>query len=961
MLNLWKVAITNHNILVEDGAAKYVARLGEDIPEHGVMRWHELSASRAAHSADVSPRVHYFQQGVLVLDYIQSTSLTETDLHKPEVLISVVELVKRAHTQIPLHMRGNVLSFWIFHILRDYAGTLRDKKSIHTPKLDQLLDQANVLEQAVGPVDLVFGHNDLLPANVLDAGDRFWLIDWEYAGFNSPLFDLGGLASNCALEREAEAVMLKTYTGNAPDDELWRRYDAMKCASLLRETMWSMASGMNDFPNSAKAIIVGGGIVGCSTAYHLSRLGWDVVLLERKKLTSGTTFHAAGLVGQLRSSANITQLLGNSVDLYKTLEQETGQATGWKMNGGLRLACNEERWTEVKRQATTAHSFGLDMQLLTPKEAQDLWPLMSIDDVVGAAFFTDRWSSKPALAWVVPEFLKIRKVTKVLLDKGVIKGVETDKGTIECGVVIACCGQWTRDFAKTVGVNVPLVSVEHQYMVTEPIDGVTSDLPTMRDPDRLTYYKEEVGGLVMGGYESNPIMWAENGIPKGFHYTLLESNFDHFEPLMELSLGRVPALESAGIKTLTNGPESFTPDGNFILGEAPELKNFLWFNAYGIAAGGGAGRALAEWVAKGEPPYDLWAVDIRRFGRPHFDTDWVRKRTYEAYGKHYTMAWPSEEHDSGRPCRKSPLYEILKANGAVFGEKLGWERPNWYADTSAGEEQRDIYTFDRPNWHEAVGREHKAAREAAVLFDQTSFAKFLLKGPDAEAALSWIAANDVSKPVGSLIYTQMLNDHGGIECDLTCARISENEYYIVTGTGFATHDFDHIQKNIPEGMNAQLVDVTSSYSVLSLFGPKSREILNSVTRDDVSDEIFPFGTAKTYWNCRMSADGDIILSGRETIYRNGERVGWLSSAGYGHTIGKSIGMGFVRSNEVIDPDYVLSGKYELEVATKRVGCTAHLQPLYDPKMTKASSDTANKAAFVEGDGAQRSLSYRELG
>lgn len=811
---------------------------------------------------------------------------------------------------------------------------------------------------------------------------------------------------------------------------------------------------MNDFPNSAKAIIVGGGIVGCSTAYHLSRLGWDVVLLERKRLTSGTTFHAAGLVGQLRSSANITQLLGNSVDLYKTLEQETGQATGWKMNGGLRLACNEERWTEVKRQATTAHSFGLDMQLLTPKEAQDLWPLMSIDDVVGAAFLpTDGQANPSDITMSLAKGARMggakifedTKVTKVLLDNGVIKGVETDKGTVECGVVIACCGQWTRDFAKTVGVNVPLVSVEHQYMVTEPIEGVTSDLPTMRDPDRLTYYKEEVGGLVMGGYESNPIMWAENGIPTGFHYTLLESNFDHFEPLMELSLGRVPALETAGIKTLTNGPESFTPDGNFILGEAPELKNFFvgaGFNAYGIAAGGGAGRALAEWVAKGEPPYDLWAVDIRRFGRPHFDTDWVRKRTYEAYGKHYTMAWPSEEHDSGRPCRKSPLYEILKADGAVFGEKLGWERPNWYADTSAGEEQRDIYTFDRPNWYEAVGREHKAAREAAVLFDQTSFAKFLLKGPDAEAALSWIAANDVSKPVGSLIYTQMLNDHGGIECDLTCARISENEYYIVTGTGFATHDFDHIQKNISEGMDAQLVDVTSSYSVLSLFGPKSREILNSVTRDNVSNEAFPFGTAKTIgiagcpvnalrityvgelgWELHLpveyagevysaihaagvehglrnagyraietlrlekcfrawssdigpdhtplesglgfavklkkniefkgrsaleaqrdqgmkkimttfTADGDIILSGRETIYRNGERVGWLSSAGYGHTIGKSIGMGFVRSNEVIDPDYVLSGEYELEVATKRVSCKAHVQPLYDPKMTR---------------------------
>ncbi|MCZ4352459.1 FAD-dependent oxidoreductase [Roseovarius aestuarii] len=811
---------------------------------------------------------------------------------------------------------------------------------------------------------------------------------------------------------------------------------------------------MSDFPTTARAVIVGGGIVGCSTAYHLSRLGWDVVLLERKKLTSGTTFHAAGLVGQLRSSANITQLLGYSVDLYKTLEAETGQATGWKMNGGLRLACNEERWTEVKRQATTAHSFGLEMELLTPKEAQDLWPLMQVDDVVGAAFMpTDGQANPSDITLSLAKGARMKgaqifedtKVTKVIVDKGVIKGVETDKGRIECGVVIACCGQWTRDFAKQVGVNVPLVSVEHQYMVTEQIDGVTSDLPTLRDPDRLTYYKEEVGGLVMGGYEKNPIMWAQDGIPKGFHYTLLDSNFDHFEQLMELSLGRVPALETAGIKTLTNGPESFTPDGNFILGEAPELRNFYvgaGFNAYGIAAGGGAGMALAEWVANGEPPYDLWAVDIRRFGRPHFDTDWVRARTYEAYGKHYTMAWPSEEHDSGRPCRKSPLYDTLKAEGAVFGEKLGWERPNWFADTNAGEEARDIYTFDRPNWHVAVAREHKAAREAAVLFDQTSFAKFVLKGPDAEDALSWIAANDVTGPVGTLTYTQMLNDNGGIECDLTVVRVAENEFYIVTGTGYATHDFDHIAKNIPDGMNAQLVDVTSGSAVLSLFGPRARDILQAVTRDDVSDAAFAFGTAQTIgiagcpvhalrvtyvgelgwelhlpveyaqtvyaalhaagashglrnagyraietlrlekgyrawssdigpdhspdeaglgWAVKLkknidfkgraavqaqrdsgvkkrmvtfTASPDVILSGRETIYRNGKRVGWLSSAGFGHTLNQSIGMGYVRDADGVSRDYVLEGNYELEVATQRVPAQAHLKPLYDPRMEK---------------------------
>jgi len=446
---------------------------------------------------------------------------------------------------------------------------------------------------------------------------------------------------------------------------------------------------MTNFPSAAQAVIVGGGIVGCSTAYHWSRLGWDVVLLERAKLTSGTTFDATGLVGQLRSSANITQLLGYSVDLYKTLEQETGQATGWKMNGGLRLACNQERWTEVKRQATTAHSFGLDMQLLTPCEAQDLWPLMVVDDAVGAAFLpTDGQANPSDIPLSLAKGARMAgaliyedtKVTGIEVDKGVIKGIETSQGYISCGVVIACCGQWTRDFARCVGVNVPLVSVEHQYMVTEPIAGVSPDMPTLRDPDRLTYYKEEVGGLVMGGYEPNPIMWAKKGLPKGFHYQLLESNFDHFEPIMEQALGRVPALQTAGVKMLTNGPESFTPDGNFILGEAPELKNFYvraGFNAYGIAAGGGAGMALAEWVANAGPPYDLWAVDIRRFGRPHFDTDWVRARTYKAYGKHYTMAWPAEEHDSGCPCRKSPLYERLKADGAVFGEKLGWERPNW--------------------------------------------------------------------------------------------------------------------------------------------------------------------------------------------------------------------------------------------------------------------------------------------
>ncbi len=813
---------------------------------------------------------------------------------------------------------------------------------------------------------------------------------------------------------------------------------------------------MKELPKTAKAVVIGGGIVGCSTAYHLAKLGWtDTVLLERKKLTSGTTFHAAGLVGQLRSNANITQLLGYSVDLYDRLEKETGLGTGWKMNGGLRLACNEARWEEVKRQATTAQSFGLEMQLLTPSEAQALWPIMTVDDVIGGAYLPTDGQANPsditqALAkgarMAGATIFEDTAVTDIRIEEGKIKGVQTDSGFIECEIVVCCAGQWTREFAGRFGVNVPLVSLQHQYIITEPIKDLPRDLPTLRDPDRLTYYKEEVGGLVMGGYEPNPITWAVDGIPEDFHYTLLSSDFEHFEPMMELALGRVPALETAGIKELVNGPESFTPDGNFILGEAPELKNFFvgaGFNAFGIASGGGAGMVLAEWVVKGEPPYDLWAVDIRRFGRVHFDTDWVRTRTIEAYGKHYTMAWPHEEHSSGRPNRTSPLYERLKAAGACFGEKLGWERSNWFADLDAGEVPADQYSFGRPNWFDAVAREHHAAREAAVLIDQTSFAKFTLKGPDAETSLDWIAANDVRKPAGSLIYTQMLNDHGGIECDLTAARIGPEEYYIVTGTGFATHDFNWISRNIPPGLQAELSDITATTSVLSLMGPNARKILEAVTADDVSNDGFPFARFKniaiagcpvralriTYlgelgWelhlpvehagavydalmsagrefgllnagyraieSCRLEKgyrawgsdigpdhtpleaglgwavklktgrdfkgrtaieaqkqggvkkmlacftvdDPDVVLLGRETIYRNGERVGWLSSGGYGHTIAKSIGYGYVRNAAGVDADFVLEGTYELDVALTRVPCKVHLKPLVDPSMSR---------------------------
>ncbi len=815
---------------------------------------------------------------------------------------------------------------------------------------------------------------------------------------------------------------------------------------------------MNSTPAAAQAVIIGGGIIGCSTAYHLARAGFkDIVLLERAKLTSGSTWHAAGLVGQLRTSANVTQLLKYSVELYDKLEKETGQATGWKRNGGLRLACNKERLTEIKRQATTAHSFGLEMHLLSAAEAKALWPIMDSSDVVGAAFLpTDGQANPSDIAQALAKGARMHgvkivedcPVTGIQLHNGRVSGVVTSQGAIRTQIVVNCAGQWARQIGRFAGVNVPLVSVQHQYIVTEAIAGVPKNLPTLRDPDRLIYFKEEVGGLVMGGYEPDPIPWAEQGIPEGFEFQLLGENWDHFEQHMTQALARVPALENAGIKQLINGPESFTPDGNFILGEAPEVGGFFvgaGFNAFGIASAGGAGRALAEWIAAGEPPMDLWPVDIRRFGRHHRSDDWVRTRTLEAYGKHYTMAWPFEEYRSGRPLRVSPLYQRLKDQGACFGEKLGWERPNWFAPP--GVEAKDADTYGRQNWFAYVGAEHQACRERVALFDQTSFAKFLLIGRDAEPALQWICANDVGRPPGSLTYTQMLNARGGIECDLTVARLSQSEFYIVTGTGFATHDFAWIRRNIPPDCgDATLLDVTSAYCVLALMGPSARDVLASATHADLSNAAFPFGAWReidlagapvralrvTYvgelgwelhipvecaaavyerlmeagrphgitnagyraieslrlekgyrawgadigpdytpleaglvWAVKLAKgvaflgrdallaqrsqplgkrlacftvdDPGVVLLGRETIYRNGERVGWLSSAGWGYTVGKNIGFGYARNAHGVDDAMLASGSYELEVASGRIPCRLHLGALYDPRMERVKA------------------------
>jgi 4-methylaminobutanoate oxidase (formaldehyde-forming) len=904
--------ITNTNFVVEDAGRRYVVRIGGDIDVHGIVRRNELAASRAAHRAGIAPEVVYAQPGALVLDFVEGRTLGPEDVRDPGNLARIVEVVRRCHCEIPKHLRGPGFMFWPFHVMRDYRHTLREQPGEGiSASLDDLLSRAERLERAVGPIEVVFGHNDLLAANFIDDGARLWLVDWDYAGFNSPLFDLGGVASNSGLSPGASEQLLEAYMQSPITDELRLRFAAMSAASLLREDavehgfavpfgdrlrlprlhggepdalrsrvrrLRGHGAFMKVLPAAAKVVIVGGGIVGCSVAYHLGKMGWtDVLLLERGKLSSGSTWHAAGLVGQLRTNANVTQLLGYSVALYDRLEAETGLATGWKRNGGLRLACNQERWTEVKRQATTAHSFGLDMQLLSPREARDLWPLMNVEDVIGAAFLPTDGQANPsdivqALARGARQGgVSIHEdvgITGVRVENGRVRGVETSAGYLRCEKLVVCAGQWSREIGRMAGVNVPLVSVQHQYVITEAIAGVTPDLPTLRDPDRLTYYKEEVGGLVMGGYEPNPIPWAANGIPEGFEFQLLQPDWDHFTPILELALPRVPALQEAGIKQLINGPESFTPDGNFILGEAPRCGEYSSARASmpsGSPPAAGAGMALAEWVAKGEPPYDLWPVDIRRFGRNHFDVDWVRTRTLEAYGKHYTMAWPFEEHGSGRPLRRSPLTTGLKAQGAVFGEKLGWERPNWFADPA--QETRARHLFLRPR---QTGSRRSAANIGGSRAGRGDRPVLLREVPDGRARRRSGAFLDLRQRC-----QQAARARSPIPDAEPARRHRMRPDRRAAGRGPVLHRHRHrlrhprlrwIGRNIPMDRIAHLIDVTSQNAVLSLMGPRARDIFR-LTATTFPTKRFPFGT------CRTIAVAGAPRSWRSAVTYVGE-LGW---------------------------------------------------------------------------------------
>jgi 4-methylaminobutanoate oxidase (formaldehyde-forming) len=615
---------------------------------------------------------------------------------------------------------------------------------------------------------------------------------------------------------------------------------------------------MNAIPTQARVVVVGGGIVGASTVYHLTKLGvTDVVLLEQGKLTCGTTWHAAGLVGQLRATRNATRMSRYGIELYAALEGETGLATGWKQCGSLNVAKTPDRLKLLKRQMARAKSFGIEFDFVTPTEAGRIYPLLRTDDLCGAVWIPGDGKANPTdLTQSLAKGARMRgarivegvRITGIVVERDHVAGVRyrtaDNEGEVRCETIVNCAGQWARELGALSGVNVPVFSAEHFYLVTRPIPGVHPNLPVMRDPDGYIYYKEEVGGLVMGGFEPVAKPWNVARIPEGFEFQLLPEDWDHFAILMQNAIHRTPCLETAQIRTLLNGPESFTLDGNFILGEAPGLRGYFvcaGFNSAGIANAGGAGKLVAEWIVGGEAPIDLWDVDIRRFAPLHANRKHLFDRTAETLGLHYAMRWPREELATVRPLRRSPLYDRLRAKGAVFGSKLNWERANYFLPSGASEPSP---TLDRPGWLPYVLEEQRACREDVVVFDQTSFAKFVLRGRDALAVLQRLCANEIDVPLGRMVYTAMLNERGGFESDLTIARLAGDTFFILTGSAQATRDADWVERHIRDDEFAALVDVTSAFSIVSVMGPKAEALLVRLSPQDLSKAGMPFSTMR---------------------------------------------------------------------------------------------------------------------
>jgi 4-methylaminobutanoate oxidase (formaldehyde-forming) len=807
---------------------------------------------------------------------------------------------------------------------------------------------------------------------------------------------------------------------------------------------------MSSLPTHAQVVIVGGGIIGCSTAYHLTKMGVkNVLLLERKKLTSGTTWHAAGLVRATLYTQNLTRLAKYTVDLYGRLEAETGQPTGFVQPGSISIATNEARWEELRRGVSMLHSFGVDAELITPRQAQEKWPLMTVDDVVGAVWYPRDGKCNPVDTCMSlargarmggARIMEDVKVTRVLVENGRAVGVETPLGTVRAETVVNCTGIWARDFGLSSGVAVPLQACEHFYIVTDPMEGMHPDLPVMRDMDHCAYYKEDAGKLLLGAFEPVAKPWALDGIPEDFEFGELAEDFEHFAPILEDAMRRVPSLSTVGIRKFFNGPESFSADGRYILGPAPELGGYYvaaGFNSIGIQSGGGAGMALAHWIAEGEPPFDLWDVDIGRFLPHQNEKSFLIPRVSESLGLLYAMHWPFRQYASSRGVRTSPLHERLVAAGAGFGEVAGYERPNWFGEPGTRPDYE--YSWGRQNWFEPSRQEHLAVREAVGLFDQSCFARFSVRGPGALALLDRVSCNAIDVPVGRVVYTQWLNARGRIEADLTVFRLAEDDFLVVTSCASALHDWRHLHRHRAEGEHVAITDVTQEHAMFGVMGPRSRELLAQLTDADLSTPAFPFATTReitfagvparatriTYvgelgWEILVPSgvavrifdvlretgaplglrlagyhamnslriekayrhwghditpddtpaeaglgfcvawdkaggfigrdalapqrgmiprrrlvqflleDPEPLLFHDETIWRDGQRVGRINSGMYGHSLGASVGLGYVETDAPIASAELLDASFEIEVACRRIPARASLKPLYDP-------------------------------
>jgi 4-methylaminobutanoate oxidase (formaldehyde-forming) len=643
-----------------------------------------------------------------------------------------------------------------------------------------------------------------------------------------------------------------------------------------------------ELPDRARCVVIGGGVGGTSIAYHLAQLGWDdVVLLERSQLTSGSTFHSAGLVGQLRGSVTLTKMMMYSVELYRRLGDESEFDPGWTECGGLRLASSEERMEELRRQAGWAKTFGLPMEMVSADEAKEKFPLMSTEGVLGAAWIpTDGYLDPAQLTNALADgarrggctvFTNTR-VTRIEVKDGRVRKVSTEKGDIEAEVVVIAGGMYGAELGRLAGVRIPVIPMSHQYLVTQPFRerDPANPLPTLRDPDLLIYYREEGGGLVMGGYErqSEPA-FLPNGtsgvdqIPPDFNGRLLEDDWDRFEEITENSKRRVPVMDEVTITQLINGPEGFTPDNEFCLGETEVLGLFVaaGFCAHGLAGAGGIGKVMAEWITEGEPSVDLWEMDIRRFGVQYRSPSYTHARIKETYETYYDIIYPNHEREAGRPLRISPANPWHREHEAAFGEKSGWERVNWYeSNAEAGDESLRPRGWAGQHWSPAIGAEHRATREGVAIFDETSFAKMEIEGPGAAELIERLCDNNVAREPGKLTYTQMLNTRGGIECDFTVGRLSEDRFSIVTGTAFGNHDREWIRKHLPEDGSVQVHDTTSQWACFGIWGPKGREVLQPLTPQSLETDQF------AYMNLREITVGNVPVRALRVTYVG--ELGW---------------------------------------------------------------------------------------